>query len=47
MRPPGVPESFDARMDPIPAVGEHTTAILEEIGYSEFEIARLRAAQTI
>jgi len=47
MRPPGVPESFDARMDPIPAVGEHTIAILGEIGYSEFEIAQLRAAQTI
>jgi len=47
MRPPGVPESFDARMDPIPAVGEHTTAILKEIGYSDFEITRLRAAQTI
>ena len=47
MRPPGMPESFNARMDPIPAVGEHTNAILDEIGYSEFEIARLRAAQVI
>ena len=47
MRPPGVPESFNARMDPIPAVGQHTTAILGEIGYSEFEIARLRGAQVI
>ena len=47
MRPPGVPESFNARMDPIPAVGEHTNSILGEIGYSEFEIARLRAAQVI
>jgi itaconate CoA-transferase len=47
MRPPGVPESFNARMDPVPAVGEHTAAILEEIGYSEFEIARLRAGRVI
>jgi itaconate CoA-transferase len=47
MRPPGVPESFNARMDPIPALGEHTAAILEEIGYSESEIARLRAGQVI
>ena len=47
MRPPGVPESFNARMDPIPAVGEHTTAILEEIGYSEVEIARLRTTLVI
>ena len=47
MRPPGMPESFNARMDPIPAVGEHTAAILEEIGYTETEIERLRAAQVI
>ncbi len=47
MRPPGMPESFDPRMDPIPAVGEHTAAILEEIGYGEAEIERLRAAQVI
>jgi crotonobetainyl-CoA:carnitine CoA-transferase CaiB-like acyl-CoA transferase len=47
MRPPGVPDSFNARMDPIPAVGEHTTAILEEIGYSEVEIARLRSTLVI
>ena len=47
MWPPGVPESFNARMDPIPAIGEHTNAILGEIGYSEFEIARLRSAQVI
>jgi itaconate CoA-transferase len=47
MRPPGVPDSFNARMDPIPAVGEHTDAILAEIGYGETEIARLRSAQII
>ena len=47
MRPPGMPDSFNARMDPIPAVGEHTTAILAQIGYSESEIERLRAAQVI
>ena len=47
MRPPGVPESFNARMDPIPSVGEHTDAILAEIGYGESEIARLRTAQVI
>jgi itaconate CoA-transferase len=47
MKPPGVPDSFEARMDPIPAVGEHTDAILAEIGYGAAEIARLRAAQAI
>ena len=47
MRPPGVPESFNARMDPIPAIGEHTDAILGEIGYGKDDIARLRSAQVI
>jgi itaconate CoA-transferase len=41
--PPGVPERFDARMDAIPAVGEHTDAILSELGYDGAAIAALRA----
>lgn len=41
--PPGVPESFDPRMDPIPAIGEHTDAILGELGYDAAAIAHLRA----
>jgi itaconate CoA-transferase len=47
MRPPGVPDNFDARMDPIPAVGEHTDAILAEIGYGAAEISQLRSARAI
>ncbi len=47
MRPPGMPADFNARMDPIPALGEHTEAILAEIGYSKSDIARLKAAQAI
>jgi itaconate CoA-transferase len=47
MRPPGMPDSFDPRMDAIPAVGEHTDAILAEIGYGKDEIARLRSNGTI
>jgi itaconate CoA-transferase len=47
MRPPGMPDSFEPRMDPIPAVGEHTDAILAEIGYGKDDIARLRSNGTI
>jgi itaconate CoA-transferase len=42
MLPPGVPDSFEPRMDPIPAIGQHTDAILRELGYSQAEIGMLR-----
>jgi itaconate CoA-transferase len=45
--PPGVPESFDPRMDPVPAVGQHTDAILAEIGYDQPAIANLRSQGVI
>ena len=45
--PPGMPESFEPRMDPIPAVGEHTDAILGELGYDKAAIAGLRAGGVI
>lgn len=32
--PPGVPASFNVRMDAIPDVGQHTDAILRELGFS-------------
>ena len=41
--PPGVPDSFEPRMDPIPAIGEHTDAILTELGYAADAIQRLRS----
>ena len=40
--PPGVHSGFDYRMDPIPAVGEHTEAILRELGRDDAQIALLR-----
>lgn len=42
MLPPGVPDDFEARMDPIPAIGQHTDAILGELGYSAADIRALR-----
>jgi itaconate CoA-transferase len=45
--PPGVPEDFDPRMDPIPAIGQHTDAILGELGYTPAAIAKLRAQGAI
>lgn len=41
MLPPGMPETFSPRMDAIPGVGQHTDAILTELGYAKEEIARL------
>lgn len=32
LKPAGAAEGFEVRMDPIPAVGEHQEAILEEFG---------------
>ena len=40
--PPGMPASFEPRMDPVPALGEHADAILAELGYAPADIARLR-----
>ena len=45
--PPGAHSSFDYRMDPIPAVGEHTDAILRALGRSDADRAALRASQAI
>ena len=45
--PPGSWEECEPRMDPVPALGEHTAAILGALGYSESRIAELRAAGAI
>jgi itaconate CoA-transferase len=49
--PPGAvrgttPESMP-RMDPVPALGQHTDAILGELGYDVAAIAALRAAKAV
>ena len=45
--PPGTPNGFTPRMDPVPALGEHTDAILGELGYGPSQIQALRKAGTI
>ena len=42
LRPPVTMDGVEPRMDPIPSVGEHTEAILAELGYSEQAITELR-----
>jgi len=45
--PPGLNDSYEYRMDPIPAVGEHTYAILKELGMADSDIASMRASGAI
>ena len=45
--PPGVPDTWTARMDPVPALGEHTEAILSGLGYDAQAITALRVQQVI
>ncbi len=45
--PPATNSEFAARMDPIPGIGEHTYAILKELGVSADTIAALEADKAI
>jgi len=45
--PPATISGLDARMDPIPEIGEHTERILIELGFSGDEIASLKADEAI
>jgi crotonobetainyl-CoA:carnitine CoA-transferase CaiB-like acyl-CoA transferase len=47
MLPPGSNNSFDYRMDEIPSVGQHTEAILTELGISADQIAGMRGQGSI
>ena len=44
LKPPFNLSEFEPRMDAVPAVGEHTRAILSELGYGEEEVDSLAAA---
>ncbi len=43
--PPAMLSGTEARMDPVPALGEHTASILRELGVSNERIKRLCGAQ--
>jgi itaconate CoA-transferase len=45
--PPIIFADAEARMGPIPALGEHTELVLVELGYDAETVARLRAGGTI
>ena len=45
--PPGRNNAFDYRMDPVPAVGQHTDSILRDLGHTDEVIADLRASRAI
>jgi itaconate CoA-transferase len=47
LRPPADSDAFEYRMDPIPALGEHTDTILAELGCDAAAIARLREAGAV
>ena len=47
MLPPGAPEEFSSRMDPIPESGEHSREILTELGYSNEDIEELEKSRVI
>jgi crotonobetainyl-CoA:carnitine CoA-transferase CaiB-like acyl-CoA transferase len=47
LKPPGVVDAFEYRVDRIPALGEHTDAILRELGYADAQITQLRASGAV
>ena len=47
LKPPADNSAFDCRMDPIPALGEHTDRILVELGYGAEDIRRLHEAGAV
>ena len=47
LQPPATNDSFSHRMGDVPALGEHTDAILREVGCSDDEMAVMRAAGVV
>ena len=45
--PPVTMPDFEARIDAVPALGEHTEHILSELGYTSGDIVVLRKARVV
>jgi itaconate CoA-transferase len=45
--PPVTSSDFEVRMDKVPEIGEHTDLVLRDVGYSDAEIAALRANEVV
>jgi itaconate CoA-transferase len=45
--PPGAGTASDVRLDPVPALGQHTEALLNELGFSNDAIRELRDAAVV
>ncbi|AOJ91397.1 CoA-transferase [Burkholderia sp. MSMB0856] len=45
--PPGVAPSDEPRMDPVPALGQHTDGVLRELGYADEQIHTLHASGAV
>jgi itaconate CoA-transferase len=47
LKPPGSGSAWPPRMDPIPALGEHTDQILRGLGYDDAQITTLKSVGAI
>ena len=45
--PPGISKATDVRLDAVPALGQHTDALLNELGFSTDAIRELREAAVV
>jgi itaconate CoA-transferase len=47
LRPPASNNRYEARMDAVPALGQHTDALLSDLGYSSDQVGALRDAGVV